>query len=160
MPARNPLPLWIVVSMFLAGVVAVPLICRMGTTPATPPALTEVRTLTELAEVLSQDASDLQVVPMAKFDSLERGMFLCNDSRSWEQLASVPRTNRDAGKWQGVVYCEYKGVNLSSIPEREIETWGEHGRRIGPFLFFGDPDLLRRIDKLIIRETIPNSPNR
>ena len=31
---------------------------------------------------------------MAKYGSVERGMYLCNDSRSWEQLASVTRDVR------------------------------------------------------------------
>jgi hypothetical protein len=86
---------------------------------------------------------------MAKYGSVERGMYLCNDSRSWEQLASVTRSNRDADKWQGVVYCERQGGDISSIPERDIEMWGEHAMRIEPFLFFGDPALLRRIDQII-----------
>jgi hypothetical protein len=103
----------------------------------------------ELEEVLSQDAPDLRVVPSAKDGSVEWGMYLCIDSRSWEQLGSVTRSNRDADKWQGVVYCEPDGGNISSIPEREIQQWGEHAMRIGPFLFFGDSALLRRIDRII-----------
>jgi hypothetical protein len=149
MPKRDPLPLWIVVSIFLASVTAVPLTCRLLTRPATPPpAFTKLRTLTELAEVLSQDAPELRVVPSAKDGSLETGMYLCNDSRSWEQLISVLRSYRHADKWQGLVYCERDRANIST-PESEIQMWGEHTMRIGPFLFFGDPHLLRRIDQII-----------
>jgi hypothetical protein len=48
--------------------------------------VTEPRTLTELEKVLSQDAPELRVVPSAKYGNLERGMYLCNDWRSWKQL--------------------------------------------------------------------------
>jgi hypothetical protein len=146
---RNPLPLWLVVSIFLAAVMAVPLTCRLRSRPTPPPTATELRTLTELAEVLSQEAPDLQIVPIAKHGNVERGMFLSKEPRSWEKLASVTRSNRDADKWQGVVYCERQGGDISSIPERDIEMWGEHALRIGPFLLFGDPELLHRIDQII-----------
>jgi hypothetical protein len=150
MTKRNPLPLWIVVSIFLAAVTAVALTCRLWSRPAMPtPTATELCTLTGLAEALSQDALDLQVVPMMKNGSPEFGFYLCTDARSWEQLAPVLRRNRDAHQWNGVVYCERNNGHSSSIPEREIQLWGEHAMQIGPFLFFGDPDLLRRIDKII-----------
>lgn len=149
MTNRNPLPLWIVVGIFLAAVMAVPMTCRLRSRPTLPPMDTELRTLTELAELLSQEAPDLRVVPMAKYGSLESGMYLCNDSRSWEQLASVTRSDKDAHKWQGAVFCEREGGDISSIPERDIETWGEHALHLKPFLLFGDPELLQRIEKII-----------
>jgi hypothetical protein len=148
-PARNPLPLWIVVSVFLAAVVAVPLTCWMRTSPATPPpALTELTTIAELTTVLSQQAPELHTVPIVKNGSLERGFYLSTASRSWEQLGAVTRSARDAAKWQGVVYCEYVS-NIMPVSEGDIQEWGEHGMQIGPFLFFGDPDLLRRIEQII-----------
>jgi hypothetical protein len=144
------LPLWIVVSIFLAAVTAVPLTCGLRSRSATsPPTATELRTLSELAEVLSQDAPELRVVPMLHDgSSLEAGFHLSTDARSWEQLSSLNRSDQDADKWQGVVYCEYEREKLSN-PEWEIQTWGEHAMRIEPFLFFGDPDLLRRIDQIL-----------
>jgi hypothetical protein len=54
----------------------------------------------------------------------------------------------DDDKWQGVIYCKIVG-NHVSIPEREMQLWDEHVMHIGPFLFFGDPHLLRRIDQII-----------
>jgi hypothetical protein len=154
MPNRNPLPLWIVVSIFLAAVTVVPLARRLRSRPIAPPTVTQLRTLTELAEVLSQNAPDLRVVPSAKYGSVERGMYLCKDSRSWEQLASVTRTCEHADKWQGVIYCEYQGGEISSIPEGAIEMWGEYTKHIEPFLFFGDPELLQRIDKIIANHAV------
>jgi hypothetical protein len=146
MPNRNPLPLWIVVSIFLAAVIAVPWTCRLRSRTAPSPTHPEVSTLTELAELLSQAAPELRVMTIAKNGTFESGMYLCKDSRSWEQLRLLPRSSSNVGKWQGVVYCERI---RSTLPEWEIQEWGEHAMQIGPFLFFGDTALLRRIDKLI-----------
>lgn len=157
MPNRNPLPLWIVVSIFLAAVTMVPLACRLRRRPIPPPTVTQLRTLTELAEMLSYNASDLRIVPSAKYGSVERGMFLCTDSRSWQQLSSVTRTCEHADKWQGVAYCEYQGGEISSIAEWNTETWGEYTKHIEPFLFFGDPELLQRIDQIIANHASENS---
>jgi hypothetical protein len=98
--------------------------------------------------VLSQAAPELRVVPGAKYGGVETGMYLCNDSRPWEQLVSLTRSDRHAGKWQGVVYCEGERGYLP-ISESQIHMWGAHAMRIGPFLLSGDPELLRRIDKII-----------
>jgi hypothetical protein len=159
MPDRNPLSLWIVIGIFLTAMVAVPLTCWMQTPPATPPPiLTELSTLTELAEVLSQQAPEWHRVPIMKNGSLELGFYLCSETRSWEQLTSVRRSYRDAARWRGVVHCaaRWRGVvhceyisNIMPVAEWNIQEWGEHAMRIGPFLFFGDPDMLRRIDKII-----------
>jgi hypothetical protein len=160
MPNRNPLHLWIVVSIFLAAVTMVPLASRLRSRPIAPPTVTQLRTLTELAEVLTQDAPEWRVVPSAKDGSLERGIYLCTDSRSWKQLSSVTRTCEHANKWQGVVYCEYQGGEISSIPEKDIEMWGEHTKHIEPFLFFGDPELLQRIDKIIANHALGEQQGR
>ena len=49
MNKRNPLPLWIVVSIFLAAVMSVPLTYWLRSRSAGPPrTVTELRTLTEL----------------------------------------------------------------------------------------------------------------
>ena len=59
----------------------------------------------------------------------------------------LPRNLKVVGRWQGVVFCERVG-GQSAILEEEAGAWGEHGRRVGPLLFFGDPDLLRRLDQV------------
>jgi hypothetical protein len=55
-------------------------------------------------------------------------------------------------RWAGVVYCER--VRYPADRERVVEyeyrdevvqSWADCGLRAGPFLFFGDPELLARI---------------
>jgi hypothetical protein len=144
---RKPLPLSIGVAFFVVSVAVVPLACRLLRRPAHPP-----HTLTELTQLLSQDALSLYVVPMVE-NRLEEGIYICANPQPHEQLWSLVRNTKGAGRWQGVVYCEKAGKmaeRMSVIVEREIlEDWGEYGMQIGPLLFFGDPALLRRIHKVI-----------
>jgi hypothetical protein len=153
MSKRNPLSVWIVVSIFLASITAVPLTCRFLSRPAPPPAFTELRTVTELVELLSQDAPDLHVIPLATNGELEFGIFVCNQSHSLERLMRLPRTPDAADRWHGVVCCTRSSLarpeNRDLIDEFVFQDWGDHGMRIEPFLFFGDPDLLRRINQII-----------
>jgi hypothetical protein len=45
--------------------------------------------------------------------------------------------------WSGVVYCEWGHRNEAR--EDGLACWGECGLRAGPFLFFGDPEMLAEI---------------
>jgi hypothetical protein len=58
-----------------------------------------------------------------------------------------------AGRWHGIVSCTRSSLsrpeNRDVIDEAVFQGWGDHGLRLEPFLFFGDPDLLRRIDQII-----------
>jgi hypothetical protein len=138
------LSMW--VSLFLVSVALTPLIYRVLHRPAHRP-----RTLTELTKLLSRQAPPLYVVPMSEA-SLETGTYICANPRPREQLlCHLTRHPKCGSKWQGVVYCERIGEReqmpfaTRSFWEDELPTWGEYGKWIGPFLFFGDPALLQRI---------------
>lgn len=146
MSSRKPLPLWIVVSLFVVSIVAVPLACRLLRRPSEPP-----RTLTELTQWLSQAEPELYLVP--QHNGLEDGVWISQRPRSPEQLRGLPRHPQFANRWPGVVYCQ-KAITLggeaAEVEEMELQRWGEYGRRIGPLLFFGDPALLQLIHKAIL----------
>jgi hypothetical protein len=145
MPARRPLPLYVNVTVFLMAIVMVLLSRQLLRQP------TELsHTLTELTQLLSQNTPELYVVPVCK-DTLENGIYLCTQLQPLEQLAFLPRNSIGAGRWQGVVFCEGVRINDYVIEEQELQSWGEHGMRIGSLLFFGDPALLDRIHKAILK---------
>jgi hypothetical protein len=137
------LPLRIVVGLFVLAMAATPLAYRLLRGPAAPP-----RTLTELTELLSRDASSLYVVPIVEGNP-EAGIYLCTRSRTRDQLMGLPRAREHAHRWQGVAHCEMVG-KMVAVDEYDIQSWGEYGMQIGPFLFFGDPDLLQRIRKVVL----------
>lgn len=140
---RKPFSMWICVSLFIASITLVPLIGRLSRQPTPPP-----RTLAELRELLSQDAPLLTVVPMSRND-VEFGMYICAHPSTHEQLSRLLRNSQNAGRWQGVIFCE-RVTKWNPITEEELRTWGKHGMQIGSLLFFGDPELLERLRTVIL----------
>ena len=86
----------------------------------------------------------LTVVPMRDNGDLRAGVYLVDGPapervlRRW--LCRVPESER-AAQWAGVVFVE-----ASPNPSVLEDSWGDHGLRVGDLLFFGDPELLARID--------------
>jgi hypothetical protein len=70
----------------------------------------------------------------------EAGFYLTAAPTSWETLNGLPRMPERAVRWHGVAHCRRCGVE-----QPFVDHWGEHGLAAGPFLFFGDPDLLTQI---------------
>ncbi len=144
MPARKPLALRIVASLFVVSFAAVPLTCRLLRPPAAVP-----RTLTELTKVLSQAAPELYVLPQP--NGLEDGVWICTRPYFREQLAKLLRVSeaKYAHRWQGIVYCE-KMAEWNDTAEDQLQYWDKYGMRIGLLVLFGDPILLQRIQKTIL----------
>jgi hypothetical protein len=114
------------------------------------------RTLTELTGLLSRQTPPLYVAPVSEL-SLESGIYICTTSRPREELMNKFTRNPKCGsKWQGVVHCQILGerkqlpFEIRSFWQDEFPTWGEYGMWIGPFLFFGDPNLLQCIREMIL----------
>jgi hypothetical protein len=107
-------------------------------TPSTPP-----HTLVELTEQLSRAGLSLYVVPMTDI-SPEEGLFLCERPQPREQLQRLVRAVEHGDRWRGIVLCEWNR-HVGEVSDEQLADWGEHGLRLGPFVFFGDPALLRRI---------------
>jgi hypothetical protein len=104
--------------------------------------------LTELTEHLNRSGLSLYVVPLTD-SSPEAGLYLCESPHSLEQLQKLRRAVELGDHWRGIVFCEYY-KRLGEVDDAELERWGEHGMLLGPFVFFGDPALLRQI-----RQTLP-----
>jgi hypothetical protein len=138
MLARRALSPWTLALAFAVCAVAVPLTHRLLHSPSAPP-----RSLTELTQRLHRAGLPLYVVQMTD-TSPEKGLYLCERPRSQEQLQWLRRAAEYGDRWRGVVFCEFS-THLGEIPDEELERWGEYGMLLGPFVFFGDPALLRRI---------------
>jgi hypothetical protein len=136
--AQRPFSPWTLALAFTLCVVVVPLSCQLLSPPAVPP-----RTLTELTERLHRAGLSLDMVPLTDI-SPEEGLFLCERPQPREQLQKLVRAAEHGERWRGVVFCEFNR-RLGEIDEAELARWGEHGMQLGPFVFFGDPALLRRI---------------
>lgn len=149
MSLRKSIPMWMYVGLFFGSVVMVPLLYHLSRRPADPPC-----TLSALKQLLSQEEPSLHMVPVDEKHP-ECGIYVCTQPQPLEELMRLYRNPYAIGKyrcgrWQGVVHCERVSTNGFGIEEQQIQSWGEHGMRIGPFLFFGDPALLHRIQKAIL----------
>jgi hypothetical protein len=77
--------------------------------------------------------------------------FLTSTPRTWEELNRLfkfPEHAHHHSNWRGVVYCE----RLSRGFTRDLAAWEDCGMQIGPFLFFGDPELLDRIHRNLLSQ--------
>jgi hypothetical protein len=146
MSARRPLPRWILAVAFAGCAAAVPLAHWLLHRHGDPPG-----TLAELATLVRQSEPSLCAVPMAEHDP-EAGLYLCEQPRPRERLQLLRRFPEQSDRWRGVVFCERDRHLGGEIGESEWQRWGAYGMRIGPFVFFGDPDLLGRIRRAIPQE--------
>jgi hypothetical protein len=101
----------------------------------------------ELTEHLRQAGLALEVVPQTDFTPVE-GVYLCEHPQPREQLQKLARAAQRCDRWRGVVFCEFN-KRLGEFTDAELQRWGEYGMRLGPFVFFGDPALLRRIHQTV-----------
>jgi hypothetical protein len=108
--------------------------------PAPAPDLLESWGVADMRARLGERLPHLVQTADAADGSFEAGFYLTAAPASWEALNHLPRTPERAGRWRGVAHCRRYGV------ERPVaDGWGEHGLAAGPFLFFGDPELLAQI---------------
>jgi hypothetical protein len=70
-------------------------------------------------------------------------VFLTVADKEWIELTGLAKTRESAVLWKGTVFCER--ISQSTARDVQMEVWGDLCLRTGPFLFFGDPDLLAKI---------------
>jgi hypothetical protein len=108
--------------------------------------------LADLTRHMASKGLRLRPVPTAWRGRIGQNAFLAARERAWEELNRLPKDPAEIGRWSGVVYCER--VTGAGTLDEEKESWGGRVLEIGPFAFFGDPDLLARI-----RAALPDEPS-
>jgi hypothetical protein len=106
-----------------------------------------------LAGCLHDRGVPLHVTPTARNAPVGDTAYLSEDEWAWEDLVRLPATRESANQWQGVVYCERVGPHAGS--DYRVARWGDACLDAPPFLFFGDRDLLGRIDGALNRNDRP-----
>jgi hypothetical protein len=103
------------------------------------------RSVGELVDRLRASGMGVRVVPVVRATrDLERGAFLCERDRPWEELFPLPRAAECLGDWTGVVHAQRWPHDADAV-EFILREWQGCSARVGDVLLFGDPDLLRRI---------------
>jgi hypothetical protein len=110
--------------------------------PRTPPELQDWD-INDLAEHLRGAGLPLREVATAEDGDARNSAYLTTTASTWDELARLARVPERRAGWEGTVYCERNTRESDRKLCRHL--WGECYLCAGPFLFFGDPELLGRI---------------
>jgi hypothetical protein len=75
---------------------------------------------------------------------LDKGSaFFTETDKTWGELNALPKTVESIASWRGSVFC--RKVGSTDGWAYQMELWGENCLQVGPFIFFGDAELLGEI---------------
>jgi hypothetical protein len=97
----------------------------------------------DLVAHLQSKGVELRAVPTFPKGSVNNGAYLTTTDKPWAELNVLSTATNRIETWQGTVSCHH----LRRLPAGHIyvELWDDNGLCIGPFIFFGDPELRARI---------------
>jgi hypothetical protein len=105
---------------------------------------------TDLAAFLRHKLPKARILSTRVDGRIDRSFLVTIGSSDELTLRSLPRVADRAGEWQGTVLCECL-VNWETA-DLFLEQWGEHAFARPPFVFFGDKELLERINEALKQE--------
>jgi hypothetical protein len=100
-----------------------------------------------LVAYLNDAGLGLRMVSTTKNGVIDQTAFLTTTTKEWENLNRLFKDRKQIHLWQGTLYCErgrvrfFMGDDWSALTRQ----WGDCCLVVGPFLFFGDRDLLDRV---------------
>ncbi len=93
----------------------------------------------ELAIHLNRMGVEVRLRAVPKKGQFSRSAYLTTTTKEWGDLNSLLKDASCIRDWNGTLYCERVG---DSDVTHLLEQWADHCLVIGPFLFYGDPELL------------------
>lgn len=96
----------------------------------------------ELAIHLNRMGVEVRLRAVPKNGHFSRSAFLTATSKEWRDLNTLSKDPRRIQDWRGTIYCERIGER---DPSYLLKQWGEPCLAVGPFLFYGDADILDRV---------------
>lgn len=96
----------------------------------------------DLVEHLNQMGLNLQLRSTTANGSIGSTVYLTTAEKRWTDLNFLNKDAKRIHEWEGVIYCErIKGGDTALA----LGLWGDRCLIVGPFLFYGDGELLRSI---------------
>ena len=94
----------------------------------------------QLVAHLNGEGLALRLVSTQKNGAICQAAFLTTTDKEWDELSRLAKKQEWIGRWRGTLYCKRNrgGEELAYL-------WGDYHLVVGPFLFFGDPELLERV---------------
>lgn len=107
------------------------------------PALPDDWDIPRLAAYLNEHGLHLRVVPTAAHAPPDPTAYLTTTDKGWEEFNRLFKGPLQMDKWRGTLYCErgHGGDNWADLARQ----WGDYCLVAGPFIFFGDLELLGRV---------------
>lgn len=103
--------------------------------------------ISELVEELNRMGVEVRLRSTQKDGVAGETAFLTCTDKSWRELNALNKDAKRSQEWRGVLYCERAGERDST---HLIRQWGDRSAVVGPFLFYGDAELLRRVRAALI----------
>jgi hypothetical protein len=97
----------------------------------------------DLAEHLRTTGLSVRVLPTGEGAPSADRAYLTTTALNWRELDRLVKLPETLDGWKGVVFCERNLDDLNRASR--LHLWGEHCTCAGPFLLFGDPELLEEI---------------
>lgn len=105
----------------------------------------------ELVEHLDRAGLKLRPCSTRKDGVVIRFAYLTTTDKTWDDLSCLRRNNSRFQEWRGTVYCE----RTNNDWRLAFDLRDEHYMTAGPFVFYGDTELLERIRAIL---TLSESP--
>jgi hypothetical protein len=106
-----------------------------------------------LADYLNSKGLGLRVVSTQSYGGIERRAFLTTTDKGWEELSRPVRSPLHIDRWQGTLICERRPS--AADWDDLTRQWEDCCLAAGPFLLFGDRELLGRVRAALSEFTQP-----
>jgi len=98
--------------------------------------------IVELADELNRMGVRVQLRSTQQNGTVGQTAFLTFTDKNWRSLNALKKDSRHIHEWRGVLFCERVGERDAT---HLTNQWGNHCLAVGPFLFYGDAELLRQV---------------
>jgi hypothetical protein len=137
--------------VLLVGALLAFTVGQRGRHPATPAVPLDDWDVPQLVAYLNEQGLGLRMLATGPHGVTDRTAFLTTTDREWADLNTLSKDPRRIDRWRGTLYCERcpGGENRSDL----IHQWGDRCLVAGPFLLYGDRELLDRVGAALLRSS-------
>jgi predicted amidohydrolase YtcJ len=111
--------------------------------------------IAQLADHLNRAGVELRTVSVQKNGVIDSSAFLTATAMDWSYLNRLNKDPKRIHEWRGIVFCSREMPNSAAKLARQRE---EHCLLVGPFIFYGDAELLERIGAALNHPAPAESP--
>jgi hypothetical protein len=134
---------WASVLVLLAGGLLAAWISQRESSLATPAVALDDWDIPQLVAYLNGQGLELRVVATQRDGVIHQTVYLTTTDKEWTYFNRLPNDRNQIDLWRGTLYC-VRGP-IGPLWSTLLSEWGECSLVIGPFLLYGDCELLGRV---------------